>query len=252
MSTETPLVFASGGDASPELLLAARGLAAPLRARGVAAREVRDPWDIPAGAPLIVLGRRDEPALMAARLQLVVGEEHRIDLLAGGERIESFPFFGPRLDPPSDSRRILVRGGAPSRRVRTTGHVLALLRASGVHTVCWGECPDFERQRLVDEIFTDLGPDELMRLFASVAAVLEPADDPADGTVAPWLAAGCGVTAVVHPAGGVDGESVVHVADSSPEGFATATLRAMRARRADVESAVASRAASRILEALAS
>ncbi|MGH9457410.1 MAG: hypothetical protein ACRD2J_07185 [Thermoanaerobaculia bacterium] len=247
MSTERRLPFAAAPDAAPELVLAARALAAPLRDRGIEAVELPDAWNRGGEPPILVLGERTEPGLMRGVLQLVLVENH-LDLLRGDERIDSFAPFGPPLPPPRDPRRLLVRGGSSSRRTRMIERTLALLEPFGIRSLCWRECPDLERPRRVDEVHTDVDAEELTRLLSSAGVAFEPAEGPEDSTVLPPLAASCGITTVVHGAA-TGAVGVVAVEAWSPDSFAEAILGAIERGRVPA-AGDAARAADRLVEAM--
>lgn len=238
------ILFDGGSCVAPELILAARALAAGLRSGG------RDAWVVEGLLPLdsaedlrISLGGDGAPVPSGWKMEIDGGN---LLLSRDGVRQASIPMVVSCARSRSRMPRVLVAGGGSDRGARMTLKTIEELfrRRSPARMICWGAPSDeLLRARAFEEIHLDLTPDELERLLGSGAAVLDPADEPEDSSVLGIIARASGLPVVTRA-----GDTSARPAEWSADAFADAIETAISAGTSGPRSAVD--AAALVAEAL--
>ncbi len=249
------VTFAIDASVAPELAMAASGLAEGLAAIGREYEVLVDPWPeaLAGRSRVIEVGDADHAP---ERWRLDLGPRSELELVDPSERATAIPFALPCLGAAAGGRRcILFIGGEAGRRTRMMSRTFdALRRRGGGPVVVWRALPDeLLRQRFPGDVHSDMRGEELARLFALVAALVEVSDEAtAEGMLVAEIGRASGIPTVIHEALPVERwDGSVLVSEWSGEAFAEATIAAARLPRNDEAAAAARRiAAERLAGAL--
>lgn len=229
------VTFGVDAQASPELALAAEGLAAGLGELGRPCDLLVDPWpETLAGRPVVIdVGGTERRPL---RWRLGIGPAMDLEL-AGPEGLSlAIPLPLPPLASSTGcAQRLLLIGGGANRRTRMVMKLFEALRLHpALEAVVWKDVPDeVLRQRAAAEVHPDLRAAELARLLGSAAVLVEVSDEPApEALLLAAFGRASGIPTVIHEALPCErGDGFTPVAEWSGEAFADAAAAAAKRNR---------------------